>query len=98
MSSVLCKYWVFTVNTNTPRPANILFYSGIELMIIKFEMLRSVGTPQCCLIHNDYGAETLTLTEEAVYRMRDAQRVMEHAMLGIKLIDRVLIYIIQVGI
>ena len=36
-----------------------------------------------------YGAETWTLTQESVYRLRVAQRAMERSMLGIKLVDRV---------
>ncbi|XP_026315157.1 uncharacterized protein LOC113226653 [Hyposmocoma kahamanoa] len=35
-----------------------------------------------------YGAETWTLRQEAVYRMKVLQRAIERVMLGMKLIDR----------
>jgi hypothetical protein len=44
---------------------------------------------QCVLPTMTYGAETWTLTHEAVHKIRVAQRAMERAMLGIKLQDRV---------
>ncbi|XP_026329036.1 uncharacterized protein LOC113237010, partial [Hyposmocoma kahamanoa] len=42
---------------------------------------------QCVLPTMTYGDETWTLTQETVYRLRVAQRAMEHAMLGITLVN-----------
>lgn len=62
------------------------------------DILKSVDVPQClktrlynqCVLPTmTYGAETWTLTKEAVHKVQVAQRAMERAMLGIKLQDRV---------
>lgn len=62
------------------------------------DVLRSSEIPQClktrlfnqCVLPTmTYGAETWTLTQKTVHKMRVAQRAMERTMLGIRLQDRV---------